>query len=143
MNDTYFSTTTYNKPAWKQLVVCQEVGHIFGLDHQDENMSNANLGTCMDYTSDPSTNQHPNTHDYDMLETIYAHLDQTTTISQSSPTKSQAPASVDEVREWGREIRRSVDGRASLFVRDIGNGEQIFTHVFWAESEDSRFTRER
>jgi hypothetical protein len=40
--------------------MCQEVGHTFGLDHQDENFNNTNLGTCMDYTNDPSTNQHPN-----------------------------------------------------------------------------------
>lgn len=142
LNDTYFTRAAYNTAAWKNLVMCQEVGHLFGLDHQDENMSNANLGTCMDYTNDPSTNQHPNQHDYDMLETIYAHLDTTTTVSQSSAAKAQAPESVDDVREWGREIRRSADGRASLFERDFG-GQKVLTHVFWAESENDRFSRGR
>ncbi len=33
--------------------MCQEIGHDFGLDHQDENFNNPNLGTCMDYTNDP------------------------------------------------------------------------------------------
>ncbi|TSC86591.1 MAG: hypothetical protein G01um10148_577 [Parcubacteria group bacterium Gr01-1014_8] len=141
LNDTYFTRATYNTAAWKNLVMCQEVGHVFGLDHQDENMTNPNLDTCMDYTNNPESNQHPNAHDYEMLETIYAHLDPTTTLSQSAAAKAQAPESVDEVREWGREIRRSADGRASLFERDFG-GQKVFTHVFWAE-EDGRFTRER
>ena len=67
LNDTYFNTSTYNTEAWRNLVSCQEVGHTFGLDHQDENFNNPNLGTCMDYTNDPSSNQHPNQHDYDHL----------------------------------------------------------------------------
>ena len=59
-------------------MICQEIAHDFGLDHQDENFSNPNLGTCMDYTSDPEgppSNEHPNQHDYDQLESIYSHLD--------------------------------------------------------------------
>ena len=31
LNDTYFNTATYNKPAWRNLVMCQELGHTFGL----------------------------------------------------------------------------------------------------------------
>jgi hypothetical protein len=51
LNDTYFNTATYNKAEWRQLVVCQEIAHDFGLDHQDEAFNNANLGSCMDYTN--------------------------------------------------------------------------------------------
>jgi hypothetical protein len=83
MNDTYFNTATYNTPAWRWLVMCQEIAHDFGLDHQDENFNNGNLGSCMDYTSDPDgppSNEHPNGHDFDQLEDIYAHLDGSTTI---------------------------------------------------------------
>jgi hypothetical protein len=78
LNDTYFNTPTYNTSAWRNLVSCQEVGHTFGLDHQDENFDNANLGTCMDYTRDPDGggaygpgNEHPNQGDYDELLCIY------------------------------------------------------------------------
>src|SRR3989338_10517536 len=53
LNDTYFNTAKYNKSAWRSLVMCQEIAHGFGLDHQDVNFSNPNLGTCMDYSSDP------------------------------------------------------------------------------------------
>jgi len=72
MNDTYESGAP---AAERQGVMCQEVGHDFGLGHQDENFTNANLGTCMDYTNDWSTNQKPNTHDFDQLNTIYNHAD--------------------------------------------------------------------
>ena len=62
LNDTYFNTNAYNTPAWRQFVTCQEIGHTFGLSHQDEDFYNSNLGTCMDYASNPTTNQHPNIH---------------------------------------------------------------------------------
>lgn len=133
LNDTYFNTATYNTSAWRNLVMCQEIGHIFGLNHQDETFGNPNLGTCMDYTSDPESNQHPNTHDYEMLETIYAHLDTTTTISQSTASSAMSDIDTSNPKEWGKEIRRSKDGRASLFERDLGNGHKVFTHVFWVE----------
>src|SRR5215207_10688127 len=86
VNDTYFNQAQYNTPAWRRLVMCQEIAHDFGLDHQDETFNNSNLGSCMDYTSDPDggpggasatdpSNEHPNQHDYDQLVTIYTHLD--------------------------------------------------------------------
>jgi hypothetical protein len=131
MNDTYFNTAQYNTPAWRQLVICQEVAHTFGLGHQDENFDNPNLGTCMDYTRDPSTNQHPNQHDYDMLEEIYAHLDSTTTVG-SAPA-GFANADVHAVENWGQKVHESANGRSALYVRDFGNGFKVFTHVFWAE----------
>jgi hypothetical protein len=132
LNDSYFATAAYNTPAWRNLVSCQEVGHTLGLDHQDENFNNANLGTCMDYTNDPSTNQHPNQHDYDELDTIYAHLDSTTTVGQTTVTRG-ANLDGQTPREWGREISRSADGRVSEYVRDLGLGQKILTHVIWAE----------
>ena len=123
LNDTYFNTPSYNTPAWRNMVMCQEIGHIFGLDHQDENFGNANLGTCMDYTSDPSTNQHPNAHDYEQLETIYSHLDSTTTVDQSAAAASTPPG-------WGRMIRDN--GHGALFAHDLGNGMVVFSFVIWA-----------
>jgi hypothetical protein len=81
LNDTFLvDDSRYNSEAWQQLVTCQEVGHIFGLDHQDEDFSTTTIddsgkGTCMDYTRDPSNSQHPNAHDYEQLAAIYAHDD--------------------------------------------------------------------
>lgn len=130
VNDTYFNTAQYNTPAWRALVMCQEVGHTFGLDHQDENFNNPNLNTCMDYTSDPSTNQHPNTHDYDELVTIYSHLDSFTTIGQTTGASSAAVGSARS--DWGREVSRSASGHSSTFIRDLGAGNKVVTFVTWA-----------
>ena len=131
VNDTYFNTASYNTPAWRNLVMCQEVGHTFGLDHQDTNFTNPNLGTCMDYTNDPSTNQQPNQHDYDELVTIYTHLDSTTTIS--SATAQSAAGSADTPGEWGRLVAGSADHHGvATFARDLGGGQTVVTFVVWA-----------
>ncbi len=126
LNDSYFSLAAYNKPEWRALVACQEIGHTFGLDHQDENNSNANLGTCMDYSSKPlgpPDNEHPNTHDYDELAIIYGHLDSTSTITPSLVASS--PAADD----WGRAIRFTREGKGRVYVKDLGPGRQLVTFV--------------
>jgi hypothetical protein len=133
LNDSYFSTSTYNKPEWRQLVVCQEVGHTFGLDHQDETFDNANLGTCMDYTNQPlgpPANTDPNKHDYDELVTIYSHLDSFTTAGGAA--QSAAPAVLDNPSEWGRLMKVSHGGKTQVFERDFGNGHKVVTFVIWA-----------
>lgn len=142
VNDTYFTTAYYNTPAWKNLVMCQEIGHTLGLDHQDEIFDNPNLGTCMDYTNDPDgslydqlSNEHPNAHDYEELEIIYAHLDSFTTVGQTI-AKGKANgasdlANFEDPSEWGKEIRKSSDGKNSLFERDLGNDRKLFTFVIW------------
>ncbi|MDO8466806.1 MAG: hypothetical protein Q7S83_01560 [bacterium] len=133
VNDTYFSTAKYNTPAWKNLVMCQEVGHAFGLDHQDEDFNNPALGTCMDYTSDPTPNQHPNQHDYDMLEAIYAHLDTSTTLSQSSTASAGQDIDHNNPKAWGKVLRTSSDKKASVHELDLGKDKKVFTFVIWAE----------
>jgi hypothetical protein len=128
MNDTYFNTAQYNTPAWRRLVMCQEIAHDFGLDHQDENFNNANLGTCMDYTSDPDgppSNEHPNQHDYDQLVTIYSHLDSTTTIG--AMPAGMANGEFHSQADWGQAIATSSHGKPILFERDFGNGYKMFT----------------
>jgi len=149
LNDTYFNTSTYNTPAWRQMVTCQEIGHDFGLDHQDENFNNANLGTCMDYTNNPGTNQHPNAHDYAQLESIYAHLDSTTTIAGVINSMSASATRVPTVGElmadaaqWGTPVRYDAQGRPNLFVQPVGVGsdgalEMNITFVTWADRSDT------
>jgi hypothetical protein len=143
LNDTYFNTQSYNTPAWRRFVMCQEVGHTFGLDHQDEDLSGANLGTCMDYTSDPDgppSNEHPNAHDYEQLEAIYAHLDGTNTFEQAM-TGAKAPPAIDEIDfaelpQWGRLIRSKNGGRTQLYELDFGGGHKVFTFVIWAQGRE-------
>jgi hypothetical protein len=142
LNDTYFDTATYDTPEWRRLVTCQEIAHDFGLDHQDENFNNPNLGSCMDYTSDPDgplDNEHPNQHDYDQLEAIYAHADSTTTISAALP--GDAPPAMHQIDfdtpgQWGRLVRSTANRRAQTFELDFGGGNKVITHVFWADPEN-------
>ena len=147
LNDTYFNTAKYDKIAWRNLVMCQEVGHTFGLDHQDEVRNNPNLGTCMDYTNDPNggaggasatdpSNQHPNRHDYAELALIYSHLDSTTTVGSTSAASAIPPSEsrgdLNSRAEWGRKIRESRNGKLELWVHGFGDGNKRFTFVIQA-----------
>jgi len=147
LNDTYFALPEYGMPAWKNFVMCQEVGHTFGLGHQDENFTNTNLGTCMDYTNDPDgtlfsqlNNEHPNQHDYEMLQSIYAHLNDSSGGNpggnkgggKGKPAKAGTVA-LNTPAEWGQAIAQDAQGRNSLYIRNLGGGIEVVTHVLWAE----------
>ena len=139
LNDTSFNTAQYNTPAWRRLVSCQEIGHTYGLDHQDETFDNPNLGTCMDYTNAPAgggsygpSNEYPNAHDYDELNTIYSHLDSTTTVAFRANAAGSFGEPGDTPREWGRAIHFDAKGRPDMFERVEGPGAKTLTHVFWA-----------
>lgn len=115
LNDSYFRTATYNTPTWRRSVMCQEVGHAFGLAHQDE--SGADLDTCMDYSTAP--NEHPDQHDYNQLGAIYGHADATTTLA-AAPTTTAAGR--------GHGLQRVRD---DLWVEDLGDGARRIVHVRW------------
>lgn len=127
MNDSYLSSgyTSTNR----QHVMCQEIGHDFGLDHQDE--SGADLNTCMDY-DDALGNPSPNAHDYAQLETIYSHLDSSTTIaSLMFGTNSGFGDDPDAEHNWGQLVRQSANGRSSVYARLNNDGTRTLRHVFW------------
>jgi hypothetical protein len=136
-NDYYFGNSAYqyNNTAEMQHVICQEIGHTLGLDHQDT--SGISLNTCMDYYHNTSASDtlstHPNQHDYDELGIIYAHLDSTTTVGQTSLTARMPPAMHDidlsEPSQWGKLIRN--DGRTALYELDFGGGNKVVTFVIW------------
>lgn len=134
LNDTYFNSATYNTPAWRAMVTCQEIGHDYGLDHQDEDFNNPNLGTCMDYTNDPSTNQHPNAHDYDELLTIYNHVDSAMAVGGRGNGAAGMDTG-DTPKEWGRPVDFDKQGRPIEFVRVDSPNQKTVTFVFWAMGE--------
>src|SRR6266540_1928870 len=86
VNDTYLapdSFYTYNTAEERLHVICQEVGHTFGLDHQDT--SGASFGTCMNYYhSTNSTSTTPNAGDYNELLCIYDPADAGRTLTSGS-----------------------------------------------------------
>ncbi|HVS03260.1 MAG TPA: hypothetical protein VMT16_10865, partial [Thermoanaerobaculia bacterium] len=123
---------------------CQEVGHGFGLGHQNEDFSTDLTRSCMEYTSAPEGNEHPDSHDYNMLEEIYAHLDGGDgggggggdggcwPPGKCKNGKGPPPAfniTLNDPHQWGRLIAHS-RGK-SLFMQDFGNGYRVFTHVTW------------
>jgi len=136
MNDTYFNTSTYNNPNEKLHVMCQEIGHTFGLGHTSEDGSSQN--TCMDYFSNTGTNAtstlstRPNQHDFDMLASIYAHLDSSTTIGFAS-SGSSASEVTDDPKSWGKLTSQSANGRSSTYKKEHYDGSETATHVFWTK----------
>jgi hypothetical protein len=87
----------------------------------------------MDYTNDPTPNQHPNAHDYAMLETIYAHLDTSTTLSADTVSGGRQDIDVSDPPAWGKAIEHDSKGRPSKFEKDLGNGRKVHTFVVWAD----------
>lgn len=155
LNDTYFDMPRYNTAAWRRLVACQEIAHDFGLDHQDENFTNYNLGTCMDYTSAPEggiyngfdygpSNVSTNGHDYEQILAIYNHKDATSAAATdfgarevgkpAAPRISSEPAGLSP-SEWGRAIDHDAHGRPDTFEKVLAPGQKKITHVFWAPKE--------
>ena len=154
-NDYYFGSSTYqyNNTAEMQHVICQEIGHTFGLDHQST--SGASLNTCMDYYHNGSAGDtkstHPNAGDYDELVCIYdraqsgqtltsgshtctgtGHLDSFTSVSSAATLTNNG--AVAEASGWGRLVASSNGGGAQTFVLDLGGGQAIVTFVIWARS---------
>ena len=132
MNDSYFSMARYNTIADRRLVMCQEVGHVFGIGHQDEVHGNTNLGTCMDYTSDADgdvgngipSNEWPNAHDYAQIATQHSHPD-----SWSSATAS-TQASRGEAPYHTR--RHDTPGHTEI-VEHFSDGSAKVTDILWAD----------
>jgi len=153
MNDTYFNTSTYNNTNERQHVVCQEVAHTFGLDHQSTDGSSQN--TCMDYFSNTGANAgstlstKPNAHDFQELGIIYQHLDSTTTVAaMTALAASGSDVDSDDPNSWGQLASQSGNGRSSTYERFNRDGSQTITHVFWTieaaascPSCDHRFDR--
>ena len=156
-NDYYFGNSSYqyNNTAEMQHVICQEIGHTFGLDHQSTDGSS--LNTCMDYYHNTSASDtkstHPNAGDYDELRCIYDPADNGKTLTSGQHTctgtghldsfstvgaAAQMPPAVakgdfSSPSEWGRLVSTSAHGEESVFVRNLGGGNLIVTHVIWAQ----------
>ncbi len=139
VNDSYFDTAKYNTPGWRNMVMCQEVGHTFGLGHVNENFDDPNTGSCMDYTNNPDAspnNWYPNAHDYEWLETIYSHTGETNTYG-STTAASRLPAAARDIdtgepAQRGQLIHRSANGGVEIYRRDFGGGHVVITRVIRA-----------
>ncbi len=112
LNDYYFNQAKYNKAAYFQQVICQELGNALGLDDSDHSYTNANIGSCMDYTNDSSgtlgtngtlANTAPSMSDVTHLDGIYSVFDSTQLAFTKPKVSSNAQAvagSVPEPASW-------------------------------------------
>ena len=142
MNDTYFGTAYYNNPNEREHVMCQEVAHTFGLDHQSTDGSS--LNTCMDYFSNTGANAGitlsttPNAHDFDELNIIYRQLDSTTTVAAMTAPTASASEVTDDPNSWGQLRSQSGNGRSSTYGRFNSDGSETNTHVYWTQEAAAR-----
>jgi hypothetical protein len=128
VNDSYFNSARYNDPAAKKHVLCQEIGHTLGLDHQiTVSCMNDQGATLFDpaYTT-------PDAHDYAELEAIYAHLD--TDFGTASPSASANGAAggeneSDDDDSIPPEVRAR---RGRAFVETLPGGIERITFIHWA-----------
>lgn len=127
VNDSYFNSSAYNNDSARRHVLCQEVGHTFGLGHQTISGSSS----CMDDVNglfDPASVS-PNAHDYEQLAAIYgSHLDATRTVARSPTAADFDEEGPDVPRNFGRPVGT---GRVPevLFVHDFPDGRKLFTWV--------------
>lgn len=140
LNDYYHDNAPYNTYSWKQLVMCQEIGHGFGLGHQNEDFNTDLTTSCMEYTNLPQGNESPDNHDYQLLEDIYAHLDGGSGGDCKGPAwkcngqSTPAPAfgmPLETIEQWGELVSVSRDRGQATFVQDYGQGHRVVTHVTW------------
>jgi hypothetical protein len=138
LNDYYFDDDFYDDENFRRRVLCQEVGHTLGLDHQVE----AGALSCMNEDggaiSDPNYIS-PNAHDFEQLEIIYEHLDSTSTVGSVASRKSGATGTgldspaPNRPADLGRTVGYDAHGRANTFEKDLGGGHKLLTHIYLLE----------
>jgi hypothetical protein len=141
LNDTYLNVAPFNTRPWRRYILCQQIGFTLGLDLQDFDPLNTNIGSCNDLTFNPGgtpRNTKPNRHDFDMLEQIYAHLDgdnDDLALASGLSPDFNAFASIDATaaENWGVKTLESADGRSALYANDLGNGLMTLTLIGWAK----------
>ena len=140
LNDSY-SSYWASVPTEKYSVMCQEIGHVFGLDHTSTDGSDQD--TCMDYSNDPSP-EGPNTHDFEQLAEIYHHLDKYNSYDDGGSTgggtcnappgkgcnKNNAGNSAGEVPPMG--IRVHGNSRYEIWVASDRRGGYWIHHLILA-----------
>ncbi len=158
LNDNYFERENYNNYTWRQLVTCQEIGHDYGLGHQNENFSTDETESCMEYTSQPAGNEHPDAHDYELLNTMYGDgsgggdggtdgggkgkgggkgggkPDGSGGGKGKNKSRVALPAVGNTPDSWGRPSAFLPNGKPFKFEKTVGKYKFV-THVTWAPDE--------
>jgi hypothetical protein len=151
VNNTYFNMAAYNTVAWRQFVICQEIGHNFGLGHVNITFNTPNTGSCMDYTNDPDggpggvsatdpSNMNPNAHDYALINSKHNHTGALMLLPGFEPEEARdaempaAAAAFNPVRisDLGTLVMIGDGGRTETYQREFDNGYKAITMVIRA-----------
>lgn len=114
VNDSYLDSSAYTTVS-KQHVLCQEVGHTFGLGHTSEDGTDDD--TCMDY-ADAFDNPHTDDHDNEQVNSMYTAHDDAGSTTSSTSTKGNG-----KVRRLGKDV----------YVETFPNGTKVFTFVTFTD----------
>lgn len=132
MNDSYDS---YFTPEERNHVMCQEIGHVFGLGHTSEDGSSQS--TCMDYSQSVNS-QWPNNHDYQQLDSIYQHLDTynsfNTSMAAAATTHGSAADAMNDNVPMGLLVHKSE--HEEVYVAARPDGGYWVHHVRLAPDHD-------
>lgn len=121
MNDSYFQTPTYDDDVARRHVLCQEIGHTFGLDHQksprDQSCMNDRWGLFTE------SYQTPNSHDYDQLAAIYG---------TASGGGGGEDGGGGDFCDRKPNHQRCSSPNHTFEVRHLGGGRAVVTWITWA-----------
>ena len=142
VNNTYYAQSYYNNVPWRQMVICQELGHTLGLGHVNITYNTPNTGSCQDYTNDPDggpggvsstdpSNMRPNSHDYALLNSRHTHIG---SIIPGFEREATIPAAMMafkplKLSDMGTLVQVGDGGRTETYERDFGNGYKSVTFV--------------
>ncbi len=119
VNDSYFNTDPYNDPIAKRHVLCQEIGHTLGLDHQNNRRNRSCMNSRWGLWDE--TFQSPNGHDYDQLAAIYGVEggESDGGGGKGGPCKRPDHPSCKS-------------GLTTFEIEHLGNGRAVLTWITWA-----------
>ncbi len=124
VNDSYLGPgATYDNANARRHVLCQEVGHAFGLGHQQSPRKQSCMNDRWGLTS--SSFVSPDQHDYEELASIYAHLGGT-------PDDGGGSGGGPCDKKPDHPKCQSGSGDHSFEVDRLPNGQTILTWITWA-----------
>jgi len=132
VNDSYYSKPPYNNDQERQSVLCEELGHTIGVDHAYDNSGGCVIG----YAASPPPLV-PSTHDYEMIEGHYAHVnDGATTVGATTAVAAREETEMDS-RNWGAVLEDDEHGRPSVYGKDLAPGQRVTTFVVYPDKAEN------
>ena len=104
MNDIYVVNTTEAK-EWQAYTMCRQLGLVLGLPNIDEDFDNEDMGSCLDYTLNPGSNDLPGTKSIEKLIALYGNATPTMspTIVSTPYNSFEGSFDPDKVYRWRTE----------------------------------------